>query len=39
MSEYCKYCGTVARDARMLLNGWCPKHPKGPSRGKHSLAR
>lgn len=35
MSEYCKYCGTSARDARTLLNGWCLKHPDGPSRGKH----
>ena len=39
MSEYCKYCGTPARDARTLLNGRCPKHPNGPSRGKHSPAR
>ena len=37
MSEYCKYCGTSARDARTLLNGWCPKHPSGPSKGKHAL--
>ena len=38
MSEYCKYCGTSTCDARTLLNGWCPKHPSGPSRGKHGPA-
>ena len=37
MSEYCKYCGTSARDARSLLMNSCPKHPNGPGRGKHAL--
>lgn len=37
MSEYCKYSGTSTRDARTLLNGWCPKHPSGPSRGRRKI--
>ena len=37
MSEYCKYCGTSASNARTLLNGWCSKHPAGQNKGKHAL--
>ena len=37
MSEYCKYCGTSARDARSLLSNNCPKHPNGFCKGKHAL--
>ena len=37
MSEYCKYCGTSASNAKTLLNGWCPKHPAGQNKGKHAL--
>ena len=35
--EYCKYCGTSARDARSLLSNNCPKHPNGFCKGKHAL--
>lgn len=37
MSEYCKYCGASASNAKTLLNGWCPKHPAGQNKGKHAL--
>jgi hypothetical protein len=34
---YCKYCGVKAANVPSLTAGYCPRHPDGPSRGKHAL--
>lgn len=34
---YCKYCGKEYSDVRTLTSIPCPRHPDGPSRGKHAL--
>jgi hypothetical protein len=34
---YCEYCGSRYQNVQSLTGGSCPKHPSGPSKGKHSL--
>lgn len=37
MNYYCKYCGAKASSINSLTGATCPRHPNGPSKGKHAL--
>ena len=34
---YCKNCGRKFSNVRTLTSLSCPRHPDGPSKGKHEL--
>lgn len=34
---YCQYCGTKSSSVSSLTGSWCPNHPDGPNKGRHSL--
>jgi len=34
---FCKYCGQKTLSISALTSGSCPRHPDGPSKGRHAL--
>ncbi|HUH18038.1 hypothetical protein [Albibacterium sp.] len=34
---YCEHCGSKYSSVSSLTSGTCPRHPNGPSKGKHEL--
>ena len=34
---YCKLCGQKFSSVRTLTSMSCPRHPDGPSKGKHQI--